>query len=111
MVLVAFEDITPPPGSEERHGQTEHLSLTIRMARTLTHELNQPLSVLVGNLDLLLSQPETRTFLGDRIDLILKSADQVAESVRRLQAILCVSKDHDKLGGSKSDPTAAPLLI
>lgn len=88
LVLLALEDITPMKQLETRDRDAERLSLALQMARATTHELSQPLSVLVGNLDLLTNQGEVKEPLKDRIDRMSRSADRVVETVRRLQGII-----------------------
>ncbi len=85
MVLMALEDITSVKELEKVTTETERLNLTIQTARATAHELNQPLSVLVGNLDLLKRQMEVDGSFSNRIDKISTSAERVTEVVRRLQ--------------------------
>ncbi|MBW2058574.1 MAG: PAS domain-containing protein [Deltaproteobacteria bacterium] len=111
-VLLAIEDITELKRAEERGTERETLSLAIRMARATTHELNQPLSVLMGNLDLLIRNQEAKGRLKDRIARISKSADRVAEIVRQLQSIIrSPQKGHlTQVGPAESrKPAPGPL--
>ncbi len=110
MVLIALEDITLLKVSEKENTEREKLSLTIQMARATTHDLNQPLSVLVGNLDLLMRHLEANGSFKDRIDRISKSADRVTEVVRRLQMIIRSPRKGDFLKSSRPDTGKASLI-
>jgi len=108
MILMALEDITLLKALEKKDTETERLSHTIQMARGTAHELNQPLSVLVGNLDLLRKHHELDGSFRNRIDKISDSADRVAEVVRRLQMIIHSPKKRDilKTGTVDSERTS-----
>jgi len=70
MILMALENITLLKALEKRNTETERLSHTIQMARGTAHELNQPLSVLIGNVDLLRKHHEVDGSFRNRIDKI-----------------------------------------
>jgi nitrogen-specific signal transduction histidine kinase len=96
VTLMALEDITSSRDLDQG-SDLETLSLTIQMACATAHDLNQPLSVLVGNLDLLMKQLEASGTQLDRISKISESADRVTEVVRRLQKIIHNPRKHDPL--------------
>jgi signal transduction histidine kinase len=107
LVLLALEDTTPMKQLETRDRDIEKLRLALKMARATTHELSQPLSVLVGNLDLLATQGEVNGPLKDRIDRVSRSADRVVETVRRLQGIISSPRKGPRLKtGSVNSPKA-----
>lgn len=109
VLLMALEDITHLKKLEKENTETETLDLAIQMARATIHELNQPLSVLMGNLDLLIRKQEANGPLKDRIDRISKSADRVAGFVRRLQTIIRSPKKRYALKASPVNSGKASL--
>ncbi len=111
MALMALENVTPANPSENKNTETEKLSLAIQMARATTHALNQPLSVVTGNLDLLMNRGEFDGPLKDRIETISRSADRVAEFVRRLQGILRSPGECDTLRDGKIDSAKASMIV
>jgi signal transduction histidine kinase len=110
LVLLALEDTAPMKQLETRDREIEKLSLALQMARATTHELNQPLSVLVGNLDLLANQGEVDGPLKDRIDRVSRSADRVVETVRRLQGIISSPKKGTRLKTGPANSAKATLI-
>jgi nitrogen-specific signal transduction histidine kinase len=111
MALMALENVTPTNPSENKNTETEKLSLAIQMARATTHALNQPLSVVTGNLDLLMNRGEFDGPLKDRIERISRSADRVAEFVRLLQGILRSPGECDTLRAGKIDSAKASMIV
>jgi len=97
-ILMALEDMARPEKSERRNTEAEALSRTIQMARAIAHELSQPLSVLVGNLELFRKQLTVNDTLTNRIEKISESADRVAEIVHRLHRILHSPGKRDRSG-------------
>ncbi len=110
LVLMVIEDITPLKELEKKSKETERLSLSIQMIRNAIHDLNQPLSALVGNLDLLEQHLSVDAPLRARIEKILESADGVAEVVRRLQMIIHAPKKRDILKAGVADPRKTSML-
>jgi len=95
MMLLVLKEITGPKGVEKENIDTEALRLTVQMVRTTAHELSQPLSVLVGNLELLKKQLAVDDALTSRIEKISESADRVAEIVQRLQTAIHAYRTSD----------------
>jgi PAS domain S-box-containing protein len=110
MILVTLEDMRLPRDSEKETTSTDSLRLMIQMVRATAHELNQPLSVLVGNLDLLTRHPETSEALRNRIDKISKSADHVAAVVRRMQLIIHSSRKPDSIDGAAGESETTSVV-
>ncbi|NIO04506.1 MAG: PAS domain S-box protein [Proteobacteria bacterium] len=106
LVLMAIEDITPLKELEEKSKETERLSLSIQMIRNAIHDLNQPLSALVGNLDLLEQHLSVDAPLRARVEKILESANGVTEVVRRLQMIVHAPKKREVLRAGTTRPMA-----
>ncbi len=111
MVLMVLEDMRLQKELEEKNRETETLNMTIQMVRAAAHELNQPLSVLVGNLDLLEHHPKVKGSFGKRMDRISESADRVAEAVRRLQMIIQSSKKHQILKTGTADSVKTTAVV
>jgi nitrogen-specific signal transduction histidine kinase len=109
VTLMTLEEITNSTGLDPS-ADLETLNLIIQMARATAHDLNQPLSVLVGNLDLLMKQLEASGSPMDRINKISESADRVTEVVHRLQRIIHTPRRHDPLKGGHLDSGKASLV-
>jgi signal transduction histidine kinase len=110
MALVIFEEAETNGECDSDMGNLERLAHAIQMARSTTHDLNQPLSVLMGNLDLLLCQGLVDGPLKERITRISKSADQVAQIVHELQEILRSAGERKMLKASPQNPEGEALV-
>ncbi len=91
LALLVLENAMP--SEEDKKNETERLHLAIKTARVTAHELNQPLSVLVGHIELLMKQLDAENPVKTRIDKMSESADRLAETVHRLQMIIHTAKE------------------
>jgi len=67
--------------------EQERLRVLIQMTGATAHELNQPLTVLMGNLDLLNMVKHDQVELSKIIEKIFKSGVKISEIVRRIQLV------------------------
>ena len=88
MVIVVIEDVTRLKELEKKGIELERLNVVVEAVGTAAHELNQPLSVLVGNLDLMKRNLATGGSVGKRLDRISESADRMTTVVRALQMVI-----------------------
>jgi GAF domain-containing protein len=84
-----------------RNARLLSLRAVNRLANAAAHEFNNPLSVIMGHLQLL--APRTQGRERDRLDRALAAADRIADIVRRLTSITRISD----LPGSAAMP---PIL-
>jgi PAS domain S-box-containing protein len=67
--------------------QVEKRAATAAVAGATAHELNQPLTVAMGLLEILASQPTVDDDMRDRIDQVYHQLDRIAEIVRQLSNV------------------------
>jgi nitrogen-specific signal transduction histidine kinase len=104
MALMILEDMAPLK-------EVESLGLTIQKVRATAHDLNQPLSVLMGNLDLLAAHSDLNGPSRKRINKVLESGDRVADVVRRLQMIVHTPKKRENLKAGVIDPEKTLMAV
>lgn len=106
LALIVLEDVSSLRELEQRRKQVERLSLTVQTVRAATHDLTQPLSVLVGSLELLAQHLDSNDAIKQRIDKISESADHMAEIVRHIQLTLHSQKKREILKAGTTHPMA-----
>jgi len=68
--------------------EMEKYQVLVQVAASINHEINNPLTTIIGNAELLLmSQPDLDEKLKKRIDVILKEAKRIAKIVEKLKNI------------------------
>ncbi|MBI3636237.1 MAG: GAF domain-containing protein [Candidatus Rokubacteria bacterium] len=80
-------DITDRKRAEEAERRTEALRSVNRLAVAAAHEINNPLAVIMGNLDLLARQAEREGRDRDRVEPALIAVRRVQEIVTRMGRI------------------------
>jgi len=91
LALLVLEDAVP--SEKHERSETERLHFAIKTATVTAHELNQPLSVLVGHIELLMKQLDPDNPVKPRINKMSESADRLTETVHRLQMIIHTARD------------------
>ena len=91
LALLVLEDAIA--SEEDKTDEAETLHRAIKTARVTAHELNQPLSVLVGHIELLMRQLDADNPVKPRINKMSESADRLAETVHRLQMVIHTAKE------------------
>ncbi|NIQ39348.1 MAG: hypothetical protein GTN81_12250 [Proteobacteria bacterium] len=104
MVLMILEDMAPLK-------EVESLGLMIQKVRATAHDLNQPLSVLMGNLDLLAHHSDLNGPSRKRIEKVLESGERVAHVVRRLQMIVRSTKKRENLKAGVINPEKSLIAV
>jgi PAS domain S-box-containing protein len=84
---MAARDVTEQKSLRELLLQAERLSAIGQIGIAVRHEINNPLTTVIGNAELLLERPEADGDLRKRLELILDNALRIAEIVKRLQEI------------------------
>lgn len=79
------------PGRNIIGPEAARLAVLGRLTRGALHELGNPLVALVGTAELAAGSPEAGSRLRARLDLIARSADEIADIVRALQSVARVS--------------------
>ncbi|BBO83880.1 hypothetical protein DSCO28_44460 [Desulfosarcina ovata subsp. sediminis] len=67
--------------------EEERLKVLLQMAGATAHELNQPLMVLMGNIQLLEMDGNIPDHLGERIKKINAAAARIADTVKKIQTL------------------------
>ena len=67
--------------------EEERLKVLLQMAGTTAHELNQPLMILMGNIQLMEMDGGIPPHLNERIGRIAAAADRIAEIVKKIQTL------------------------
>ncbi len=85
---MAARDVTEQKNLRELLVQAERLSAIGQIGIAVRHEINNPLTTVIGNTELLLERPEyAGGELQRRLEAILHNALRIAEIVKRLQEI------------------------
>lgn len=66
---------------------TERQSAVVELAGAAAHELNQPLTSIMGTVELMMRKVDRDSVAGPYLDTLLSEAERMAESVRRLGQI------------------------
>jgi two-component system NtrC family sensor kinase len=85
---ISARDVTEQKRLRSMVLETERLAAICQLGIAVRHEINNPLTTVIGNAELLLDQEEQ----GDkdmrkRIEVILQNALRIAEIVKRLEGI------------------------
>jgi len=72
---------------QERLVEEERLKVVLQMAGATAHELNQPLSVLLGNVELLEMSSDDPKLLSECLRDIKTSGKRIADTVKKIQNI------------------------
>ena len=67
--------------------EEERLKVLLQMAGATAHELNQPLMVLMGNIQLLEMDEEIPPAMAERFQRISQAADRIADIVKKIQTL------------------------
>lgn len=82
----------------------ERLNVLLQMAGTAAHELNQPLMILLGNLQMLEMVKDDHDKVMDLIPKIRKAGETISDTVKRIQNVRHdVTVKHDSGGTSMID--------
>jgi two-component system cell cycle sensor histidine kinase/response regulator CckA len=89
LAIAVFRDITGRRQLEGRLAESERLASVGTLAAGVSHEINNPLSVVMTNIDLALEQLDARGAVGARLDAeelqaMLRDAQAGAERIRQI---------------------------
>jgi PAS domain S-box-containing protein len=91
--LIILRDLTESRRAEEQARRAETLEAVMLAAVAVNHEINNPLTAIVGNLYLLRRELEGQSpELLQRIDLAERSARQIEEVARKLEHVSAVKR-------------------
>jgi PAS domain S-box-containing protein len=101
LTIVVFRDITARRELEVRTAETERLAAIGRLAAGVAHEINNPLAVVMSNIDVLLEgiQRSLSMPLADRAELesMLEDAREGAERIRKVvRSLVMFAKPGDE---------------
>jgi two-component system cell cycle response regulator len=67
--------------------EEERLKVLLQMAGATAHELNQPLMILMGNIQLMESDGNIPPHLAGRVSKISEAANRIADTVKKIQTL------------------------
>ena len=67
--------------------EEERLKVLLQMAGATAHEMNQPLNVLLGNIELLEYDKDNPEKLGHRLDVIKTAGKKISSTVKKIQNV------------------------
>jgi signal transduction histidine kinase len=98
---ISARDITEQKNMREVFVKAERLGAIEQLGVAVRHEINNPLTTVIGNVELLIERYEKKdTELTARLEVILNNALRIAEITKRLQEIK-KEKSVDYLNGVK----------
>jgi two-component system NtrC family sensor kinase len=83
-IVTLIEDVTDAKALEAQLIQTEKLAAVGQLVSGVAHELNNPLTSIVGLSEFLIDQPTTTTTERDKLKVIHEQAERAARIVRDL---------------------------
>jgi two-component system NtrC family sensor kinase len=85
---LAARDVTEQKGLREQLVKAERLAAIGQVGITMRHEINNPLTTIIGNTELLLDRLEgSEGELKKRLEVVLDNALRISEIVKRLQGM------------------------
>jgi nitrogen-specific signal transduction histidine kinase len=100
------EDVTRVVRLEEELVRSERQAMVGQMAIALNHEINNPLTAILGSAEIALSDPKLDKSLIEPMQLVVEHAQRIAAVTRRLRAI----EEHQLTEyGGKSGPMMLDL--
>ena len=102
-VLGHAQDITDLKRSDARAVEAEALRSVAQLALATAHEINNPLTVIIGSLQLLLVRGQISPDTVHSIDRVIRAAEQIRDTVRNMSRIT-------RLELSRQSPTLPDVL-
>lgn len=105
----------PKPRPLEPAAGADPITAVARLANAAAHEINNPLTVIIGNLELVARDAETTPFAQARVQAALEAAERIREVVHcmhhvaRLEVVASSPNSSDMLDLREVErPTAGP---
>lgn len=86
-VLGHAQDITDLKRSDARAVEAEALRSVAQLALATAHEINNPLTVIIGSLQLLLARGQVSEETAHSLERVIRAAEQIRDTVRNLSRI------------------------
>jgi signal transduction histidine kinase len=86
-VLGHAQDVTDLKRSDERAVEAEALRSVAQLALATAHEINNPLTVIIGSLQLLLARGQMSPETVHSIERVIRAAEQIRDTVRNMSRI------------------------
>jgi len=102
-VLGHAHDITDIKRSDARAGEAEALRSVGQLALATAHEINNPLTVIIGSLQLMIARGQVGDDAAASVQRAIRSAEQIRDVVRNMSRIT-------RLELSRQSPQLPPVL-
>lgn len=102
-VLGHAHDITDIKRSDAQAGEAEALRSVGQLALATAHEINNPLTIIIGSLQLMLARGQVPEDASVAIQRVIRSAEQIRDTVRNMSRIT-------RLELSRQAPQLPPVL-
>lgn len=102
-VLGHAQDITDLKRSDARALEAEALRSVAQLALATAHEINNPLTVIIGSLQLLLARGQISPETAHSLERVIRAAEQIRDTVRNMSRIT-------RLELSRQSPTLPDVL-
>ena len=102
-VLGHAQDITDLKRSDARALEAEALRSVAQLALATAHEINNPLTVIIGSLQLLLARGQISSETAHSLERVIRAAEQIRDTVRNMSRIT-------RLELSRQSPTLPDVL-
>jgi len=102
-VLGHAQDITDLKRSDARALEAEALRSVAQLALATAHEINNPLTVIIGSLQLLLARGQISPEPAHSLERVIRAAEQIRDTVRNMSRIT-------RLELSRQSPTLPDVL-
>ncbi len=86
-VLGHAHDITDIKRSDAREGEAEALRSVGQLALATAHEINNPLTVIIGSLQLMVARGQVPDEAAGYVERVIKAAEQIRDTVRNMSRI------------------------
>ncbi|HHM23856.1 MAG TPA: GAF domain-containing protein [Bacteroidetes bacterium] len=87
-LMLLLRDITHEKKEEEAKVRNERTRMAVEMAGSIAHELNQPLTGILGYCSLLLEDLDPESEIAEDVRLIEEQAARIAQLVRKFQNVV-----------------------
>jgi len=89
-ILIVFNDVTKNKHFENERIKNEKMNLAVKMAGSVAHEINQPLTGILGFCSLLQEELHQKSELTENIKIIENQAIQISTLIKKFQNLVTI---------------------